>query len=386
MGLTIGVPDSTPVYPLTRALWDACPDLADGNGVRINGWLNASYNLSTSKDSNVPAAYNVAPNRPVLNQFVLRMERQPDTVQTDHADWGFRISSLYGIDYRYTTTQGIFSNQLLGSNQLYGFDPVEAYGMVYVPDVAEGMLIKFGRIISPADIEAQLAPENYMMSHSLMYTYDIYTETGIFLAGIKLDDNWTVMLGMHSGGDVAPWDKAANPSALCELRWVSDDNKDSLHFGVSSINNGKYKGGHDNIQETTLNWTHVFNNEIHSATEFYYLYSYDAFAGGTFNNGPFRFGGGGGAGAFLPGLSYAVGGVNYMEFKLSDQTYLSVRNGFLHDPRGWRSGFATTYSDHTIGITHYFSDLSHGSHRFESPLGRPGQCTASCGDLNLAMD
>lgn len=318
MGLTIGVPDSTPVYPLTRALWDACPDLADGNGVRINGWLNASYNLSTSKDSNVPAAYNVAPNRPVLNQFVLRMERQPDTVQTDHADWGFRISSLYGIDYRYTTTQGIFSNQLLGSNQLYGFDPVEAYGMVYVPDVAEGMLIKFGRIISPADIEAQLAPENYMMSHSLMYTYDIYTETGIFLAGIKLDDNWTVMLGMHSGGDVAPWDKAANSSALCELRWVSDDNKDSLHFGVSSINNGKYKGGHDNIQETTLNWTHVFNNEIHSATEFYYLYSYDAFAGGTFNNGPFRFGGG--AGAFWPGFSYAVG-------------------------------------DHTIGITHCFSDL-----------------------------
>jgi hypothetical protein len=36
-----------------------------------------------------------------------------------------------------------------------------AYGLMYVPNVAQGMVIKFGRYISPPDIEAQLAPDNY---------------------------------------------------------------------------------------------------------------------------------------------------------------------------------------------------------------------------------
>jgi Protein of unknown function (DUF1597). len=37
-----------------------------------------------------------------LNQFVLYVERLPDENQTDHIDWGFRVSALYGLDYRFT--------------------------------------------------------------------------------------------------------------------------------------------------------------------------------------------------------------------------------------------------------------------------------------------
>ena len=44
---------------------------------------------------------------------VLRFERLPDSVQTNHIDWGFRSTTLYGIDYRWTTSQGWFSEQLL---------------------------------------------------------------------------------------------------------------------------------------------------------------------------------------------------------------------------------------------------------------------------------
>lgn len=33
---------------------------------------------------------------------VLYIERQPDTVEADHFDWGFRVANLYGIDYRFT--------------------------------------------------------------------------------------------------------------------------------------------------------------------------------------------------------------------------------------------------------------------------------------------
>ena len=41
-------------------------------------------------------------------------------MQTDHMDWGFRSSFLYGIDYRYMTAGGYFSDQLLKNNRLNG--------------------------------------------------------------------------------------------------------------------------------------------------------------------------------------------------------------------------------------------------------------------------
>jgi len=50
------------------------------------GWANPSYNASGSKNSNIPLSYNIVPNEVELDQLVIRVERQPDTVQTDHVD------------------------------------------------------------------------------------------------------------------------------------------------------------------------------------------------------------------------------------------------------------------------------------------------------------
>ena len=52
-----------------------------------------------------PAAYYIRPNGGESDQVTLYIER--------HVDWGFRITNLYGLDYRYTTAKGIFSQQLL---------------------------------------------------------------------------------------------------------------------------------------------------------------------------------------------------------------------------------------------------------------------------------
>ena len=151
--------DSDPVYPLTKAVWSAFPVLKRAR-IKVYGWANVGVNASTSDKSNIPESYAAVPNRIELDQGVLRIERVLDTVQTDHVDWGFRFTPIYGMDYRWTTAQGWLSGQLLHHNYLYGFDPVEAYGLVYVPYVAQGMVIKIGRYISPPDIEAQLAPDN----------------------------------------------------------------------------------------------------------------------------------------------------------------------------------------------------------------------------------
>jgi hypothetical protein len=122
LGPTIGVPDTDPIWPLTQALWDESAALKKAK-IKIYGWLNPGGDVSTSKNSNVPESYAIVPNKVEMDQAVLRIERVPDTVQTDSVDWGFRLSTIYGIDYRYTTSQGWFSGQLLKHNSLYGAIP-----------------------------------------------------------------------------------------------------------------------------------------------------------------------------------------------------------------------------------------------------------------------
>ena len=82
-------------YPLEQFLWKHCPLIAK-NRIRIYGWLNPSYNIGTSVNSNFPMSYIVAARQVHWDQVVLRAERVPDTVQQEHMDWGFRFTSLYG--------------------------------------------------------------------------------------------------------------------------------------------------------------------------------------------------------------------------------------------------------------------------------------------------
>ena len=356
LGPTIGVADTTPVYPLNAFFWKEIPKLQENN-IRLYGWINPSYNVSSSRKSNAPMAYALVADHLELQEVVLRAERVPDTVQLGHIDWGFRVTNLYGIDYRYTTAAGVFSQQLLSSNNLYGYDPIEAYGQLYFPSVAQGMLLTIGRFISPPDIESQLAPFNYLTTHSLMFTFDAATQTGVN-AAIKLNDTWTVQLGIVSGDDVTPWvDAATVPTFQALVRWVSLDNNDSLWGGINSLNDGKYRGNHDNLQQFNVSWTHRFTERFFTITELYYLYQWDAAKGGTCNFGAIRlFGdGGGGCGPIIPGRSSAFGAVNFVEFKLFEKNFMSFRTDFLGDYEGQRTGFSTSYMSWTLGLTHVIS-------------------------------
>ncbi len=206
--VTIGQP-WTQSGPLMQAIWSGeNGDAWKASGIQIYGWLNGGFNISSSNKpgySTFPTAYAERGDTPELDQEVLYIERQPDTVQTDHIDWGFRLAALYGLDYRFTTAKGWFSNQLLGKNQENGFDLPMAYFDLYIPYVAQGMDIRVGRYISLPDIEAQLAPNNYMYTHSLLYSYDAYTQTGLNVT-TKLGDHWLFQIGVSPGNDVAPWD------------------------------------------------------------------------------------------------------------------------------------------------------------------------------------
>ncbi len=348
----IGLPNDETYYPLQKFLHL----VNKKNGIKFYGWVDGGGDISSSKYSNAPTAYDLVPNSVQLDQAIFRIEREPNTVQTEHADWGFLVDNIYGMDYRYTIAKGIFSDQLLKHNNLYGYDPAQVYALLYIPKVAEGMLIKAGRFISPSDVEAQWAPDNYLYSHSLMFTVDPYTFTGV-QATIRLSKYIQVEVGAHGGNDVAPWSNSSNLNGMAMLRWVSKNNNNSLYGGITSIGKGHYTNEHDNLQMVVETWGHRFSKKVHMMTELYYMWQYDAPIGGTVIEGPpesyFM---GTGMGALVPGISSAVGFVNYFQILISSKNYISIRNDFLNDTQGNRTGYATAYSSHTIGFAHHFNN------------------------------
>jgi hypothetical protein len=360
----IGVPVDTTLWPMMQALQGTYyNDLLQASRIRAYGWATTSFNLSTSRNSNTPDAYWIVPDRPELDQFIYRLERQADTVQTDHVDWGFRSTVLYGIDYRYTTAGGWFSDQLLKHNALYGWDPTEQYFEVYVPWVTQGMVVRVGRWIACPDIEAQFAPDNYMGSHSLLFTFDTYTQTGVMFS-FQLDKRWMVQGAITAGTDMAPWYPGGTPTGFFGLRWTSKDNNDALYTCLNNINNGKFRyftyygqaAGHDNFNYLVSTWEHRFNQQIHTKTEAYFMWQFDAVLGGTPSIGPVKpFGGGGGLGAPIPGASLNYGVLNYTMFQFSPRDYFTVRNEWWVDEQGERTGFPGTYTSHTIGLSHNFT-------------------------------
>ncbi len=359
----LGEPDGNS-YPLMSAINGA------KSRTKVYGWFEPTVNGSTSAHNNFPVANDATANRLELNQFVVYVERLPDTVQREHFDWGFHLTSLVGTDFRFTTGKGYFSNQLLKDNRSYGFDPSLEYVDLYVPRVAQGMNIRIGRYISIPGIEAQLAPNNYTFSHSLLYSIDPFTDTGI-LATVKLSDQWLVQLGLDAGHDVAPWASDAKPSGTACIDYTTHSVNDNFYVCANGINTAKY--AYNNLQQYDATWYHKFSKRIHSATEGYFMYQRDVPAVGgpitpeTGTNGAFCH----------PGLirctapEYAI--VDFLQYEVNPHNSLSLRTDFLNDKRGQRTAYQTRYFEETLSLTHWIGTTVQirPELRFDRALDRP---------------
>jgi len=389
--VTIGAP-WTQSGPLMQAIWSGKHgDAWKKSGIQIYGWLNFGGNFSTSKSNalgkyaNLPTAYDEVPNSIQPDQEVLYIERQPNTVQKDHFDWGFRIAQLWGMDYRFTTSKGIFSSQLLGHvhpdgtfGRQYGYDPVMFYVDLYFPKVAEGMNIRIGRYISLPDIEAQLAPNNYTYSHSLLYTFDCYTQVGLNTT-IKLNNHWLIQGGVSPGCETAPWnkiDRKLTGNFCAGYTWR--EGKDNIYACDNAINDGKY--AYNNLNAVYSTWYHKINRDWHSSTEFWYQWErktpnvgpaappesaalLELNANGAFCKNPTV------VTCYAP--DWAI--VNYLEKRIGKHNYLSIRNEYFDDMVGQRTGTKSRYTEHLIGWGHWIGTtiLFRPELRFERSYDNP---------------
>jgi hypothetical protein len=139
-----------------------------------------------------------------------------------------------------------------------------------------------------------------------------------------------------------------------------------MYTVLNNINDARFRrgeidgqlAGHDNFNYIVSTWEHKFNAQVHTKTEAYFMWQRDAYMGGTPSIGtPQSFGGGGGAGAFIPGYSLDYGILNYTMFAVSKNDYLTIRNELWNDPQGERTGVRDLYSSHTIGWSHNFNSV-----------------------------
>jgi hypothetical protein len=370
----IGAPD-VQTYPMMQAL--------DGNRTvnKIYGWIEVGANGSTNNKTNAakgiaanaPAAYDLYSNTVQLDQAALYFERLENTAQNSHFDWGYRVALLYGTDYRFTTSHGILSQQLLVKNAQYGFDPVMFYYDAFLPHIGKGGTdIRVGRYISLPDIEAQLAPNNYTYSHSILYTYDCYTQLGVNVT-TKINEHWTVQVGLSPGCDTAPWTTDAKVTGNVCVRYSWHDGGDTLYTCDNTINDGKY--AYNNLTAYYETWYHRFNATWHSSTEAWYQYVKDTpnmywyNSGGYANTAKTPFPEVNGAGVNLnfgavcqdPRLpaskqsarcfapDFAI--TNYLEHNFWHNTAsLNMRNEILDDLKGQRTGTPALYEEHMVGF------------------------------------
>jgi hypothetical protein len=339
----LGEPD-TNSYPLMTA-WNGAR-----SRTKVYGWVEPTVNFSTSTHRNYPETNDIYSNRVEMNQLILYVERLPDSVQREHVDVGYHLTAFYGTDYRFTTDKGYFSDQLLVHDHQYGFDPILEYIDIYVPHVAHGMNIRAGRFISIPGIEAQLTPNNYMFSHSLLYSIDPFTDTGI-LATVQLSDQWLVQAGITGSHDVALWTNDAQPSATACVSYTTRSVDNNFYLCANGINDGKY--AYNNLQQYDATWYHKFSKTWHSATEVYVMYQRDV----PSVSGPIKPELGTNGATCRPGLAtcfapeYAA--VNYILKQLSAHDFIGFRSDLLNDKKGQRTGFNTKYTENTFMLSHW---------------------------------
>ena len=259
-----------------------------------------------------------------------------------HFDWGFRFASLYGTDYKYTFSNGILSNQYTEHERLYGYDPVMYYLDFYFPKFFDGENLRVGRYISIPDIEAQLAPNNITYSHSLLYTYDPYTQNGI-VSTTMLNRNWKVQLEVSSGND-------------------------AFYPCMNGLNNQNF--GWNNIQHAVATWYHKFNEQWHMDTEAWYMWQNHtpdvsnpqgaAILAAMFPAPEYNIGAPAGAQCNDKALVYCASHewaiVNYLNYTYDSHDIWTWRTDYMNDSTGQRTGFKGAFVEFDLGYTHWVGD------------------------------
>ncbi len=308
-------------------------DVLDGNRLSVSGWTDLGYTASTAGHNNLPLGFNYIANELVLQQNWLRIERRVVTEGTSEPTFGFRSDwILPGTDYRFTVARGLFSSQLTADNgqpDEYGIDPIQFYAEAYFPTIFRGLDVKVGRFYGQYGVESNEAPGNALFSHTYSFIDNPFTQSGI-LGTAKLDDAWTVQMGLVNGQDV--WaDPGELPQFIGTAKWTSSDQRDTATLSTI-VASGRFNQARrlNNADLLDLVYTHKVNARLNYTWEG--LVGYETHITDV-------------------GTAYWGGIVNYLTYDFTPRLSGTARVEFFDDPQGVRTGSPGLYSAFTAGLS-----------------------------------
>jgi hypothetical protein len=305
----------------------------DDNRLRITGWTEGAFTASTARVNQLPMGFNYRANDFLVQQNWLRVERAIDDKATTPT-WGFRSDTILpGTDYRFTLARGLFDRQLTANNgtaNLYGIDPIQFYGELYLPQVGRGLDVKLGRFFSQYGVESNDTTQNYFVSRSYSFIYDPFTHTGL-LATLKLNDAWSVQNGLATGCDMF-FGPEATPTYIGSVKWAPPDGRASALLSVI-VCSGRFDRPHNfhNPEILDVVLTRKLSERL--------TWQFDGLYGFTTN---------------VPGIGFAnwFAAVNYLSYQLDPRWTANARLEFFDDVQGQRTGSRGLYTAATAGVTY----------------------------------
>lgn len=318
----------------------------DSSRITLSGWIQPGLNVSSAQNSNLPMGYSIYPNSFDLNEFVLKLGRTVDVGQKDHIDWGFQLDALYGVDYYMYISKGFLSGQGLVNGKHTGVDIPQAYGDLYIPQVADGMNLRAGRIRTNPTVNFR---RSFFFTHTVFDNNTGDTNWGV-IDTLKLNSQFTVQAGFVNTADNAFWtggDKKA--SGYGSIQWTSPSQDDSLYFMAYGINDGNF--AYHNWQTFYGFWSHRFSPAFQSRLQTAYFYEKNVPVGTT---DP-----GSAQGTFAPGTNFVTAKgwsiIEILAWSFDENNFAAARFEYTADRQGTLTGTSANYTTYTLGWGHNFN-------------------------------
>ncbi len=345
--------------------------------VKAYGWIENSYTGNTNgtprNDSNFSVFPNKLANRWQGNQYYLILERT--LRQNDSINFGGRFDTLFGNDWQFTKSYGLFDREFVNGH-FAGLDLPQIFGEVHLPVLTKnGFDIRGGRFFSPAGFENVQAVKRPLPSVPYLFNYTPFTLFGV-LTTLHINDRTNIYNGAVNGWD--RWiDQNYRYSYLGGFSYNSRDLKTAVTsivltgpdqlprfapFNSPFLPTGvptniklqgqvdpNYAGNWRTYESTVL--THTWNDKLTEAVEVFFVHETNvAGVGPTAKVSPEtpkvrrRFNG-----PVLPESAW-YGAAHWYLYNFTPKVQGVFRAEIFHDQNGLATGQADNYYEITLGL------------------------------------
>jgi len=170
--------------------------------VKVYGWIQNSYTGNANGRPRNDSNFSVFPNRLADqwqgNQYYLALEKPLS--QTDVVNFGGRFDTLFGNDWIFSKSYGLF-DRAFKNGQFSGIDLPQIYAEVHLPLFTKnGFDIRGGRFYSPAGFENVQAIKRPLLSVPYLFNFTPFTLVGVFTT-LHVNDRINFYNGAVNGWD-----------------------------------------------------------------------------------------------------------------------------------------------------------------------------------------